>query len=112
MRNRQAYVTFCSQRLDLSSKNIFESAVVGNASQHAAISSQSDSRQRFSLLEEPVDQLSRDMLRIRGRAPLPNTKSFPLALRASAISCAARRTSAAWVSKKRRFTSRLVGNDG
>ena|SRR6266446_10896391 len=43
-RNGNTYITFRSQRLDLSGKNIFKSGVVGNASQRAAIGCQRNRR--------------------------------------------------------------------
>ncbi|MDX6446205.1 MAG: hypothetical protein QOH71_3279 [Blastocatellia bacterium] len=66
-RDRQAYVTFRSQRLDLPGKDVFESAVVSNAGKHASVGRQRDRRQRSPGLQEPVNQLAGDMLRIRGR---------------------------------------------
>jgi len=69
---------FGSQRFDLSRKNVFESGVVGDACQDAAVRSRAIAGRAFAFLQEAVNQFAGDVLTSAAEPPFPNTRSFPL----------------------------------
>src|SRR6266404_4228352 len=57
-RDRQAHVAFRPQRLYLTRKDIFESGVVADTSQHTPIRGQRDSRKGPAVLQKLIDHLA------------------------------------------------------